>query len=117
MSSNVRDLIEIAVEYRAEHLGKNMAVTSVDTTRTTLWGRYKTQLFLEAWRRYANLILDRVKYVGTGRSGNIMAQITQERDPYQHAGGTGSHPHGSYHVIHTRMCRHIHRFLIQPPSH
>jgi hypothetical protein len=33
MSSNVRELIEMAVEYGVEHLGRNMAVTSMDIVR------------------------------------------------------------------------------------
>ena len=49
-----------------EHLGRNMAATTVDTVRVALRKRYKTHLSMAAWRRYANLLLDRTKYVGTG---------------------------------------------------
>ncbi len=44
MSSNVVGLVETAVEYGVEHLGRNMAAATVDTVRTTLRRRYKTQL-------------------------------------------------------------------------
>ncbi len=43
MSSNVRELIETAVEYEVQHLGKNMVATTVDTVRSALRRRYRTQ--------------------------------------------------------------------------
>ena len=66
MSSNLWALIETAVEYGVEHLGKNMGATTVDTVRLDLLRRYKTQLSMAAWRGYANLPLYRTKNVGTG---------------------------------------------------
>jgi len=68
MSSNVVGLVETAVEYGVEHMGRNMAATTVKTVRTTLRRRYKTQLSMVAWRGYANLLLDRMTYVGAGHS-------------------------------------------------
>ena len=63
--SNVKDFIEIAVEYGVEHLGRTMAATTADAVRTALRRRYKTQLAMAAWKGYANLMLDMTKYVGT----------------------------------------------------
>ena len=68
MSSNVGDLVETAVEYGVERLGRNMAATTVKTVRVTRRRRYKAQLSMAAWRGYANLLLDRTKYVGRGEA-------------------------------------------------
>ncbi len=70
MSSNVVQLAETAIEYGVEHMGRNMAATTVEAVRTTLRRRYKMQLFQAAWRGYANLLLDRTKYVGAGATVN-----------------------------------------------
>jgi hypothetical protein len=78
MISNVKEVVNMAVEYGVEHLGRAMAATTVDGVRTTLWRRYKAQLTVAAWRGYANLILDRVKYVGTRRLGPNKAQVRAE---------------------------------------
>jgi hypothetical protein len=64
----------MAVEYGVEHLSRTMVVTTVDGVRAALKRRYKTQLSVAVWR-YANLILNRVKYVGTGRMGPNKAQV------------------------------------------
>ena len=64
-STNVKDVIGMAVEYGVEHLGRTMAATTVVGARTALRRRYRPKLSLAIWRGYANLILDRVKYVGT----------------------------------------------------
>jgi hypothetical protein len=58
--------VELAVEYGVEYLGRTMAATSVESVMAVLMRRYKTQLATAAWKGYANLILDRTKYVGTG---------------------------------------------------
>ena len=42
MSSNVVALVETTVEYGVDHFGRNMAATTVDTTRTALRRRYRT---------------------------------------------------------------------------
>jgi hypothetical protein len=65
MSSNTREVVNMAVDYGVEHLGRTMAATTADGVRTTLRGRYRTQLSLAILRGYANQIMDRVKYVGT----------------------------------------------------
>ena len=75
MSSNVVSLVKTAAEYGVEHLGRNMAATSVDTVRAALRRRYKTHLSMAAWRGYANLLLDKTKYVGTIHSAANRAQI------------------------------------------
>ena len=78
MSSHVHDLVEIVVEYGAEHRGRYMAAPTIDLVRATLRRRYRTQLSMAAWNGYANLVLDRTRYVGTGRTGYNRAQIWQE---------------------------------------
>ena len=65
MSTNVKEVVNMAVEYGVEHLGRSMAATTVDGVRIALRRRYMTQLSVAIWRGYANLILDRVKYVGS----------------------------------------------------
>ncbi len=55
--------------------GLYMAATTVDAVRIALKHRYITQLSTVVWRGYANLILDRVEYVGTGRLGPNKAQV------------------------------------------
>jgi hypothetical protein len=42
-----------------------MVATTVDAVKMALRRRFTTQLSTAVWRGYANLILDRVKYVGT----------------------------------------------------
>ncbi len=75
MSSNVKEVVDIAVEYGVEHLGRTISATTEDGVRTALNRRYKTKLSMAVWRGYANLILDRVKYVGTRRMGPNKAQV------------------------------------------
>ena len=60
--SNVRELVEIAVEYGAEHLGRNIAAPTIDVIKATLRRRYRTQLSMAAWKGCANLVLDKTKY-------------------------------------------------------
>jgi hypothetical protein len=59
----------MAVEYGVEYLGRTLATTTVDAVRMAPRRRYMTQLSATIWKRYENLILDKVKYVGTGRLG------------------------------------------------
>jgi hypothetical protein len=73
MSSNVKDFVEMAVEYEVEHLGMSMAASTPDVIRVAHRRRYIAQLSLAAWRGYTNLVLDRIKYVCTGRAGTIRA--------------------------------------------
>jgi hypothetical protein len=78
MSTNVKEVIDMVVEYGVEHLGRSMAATTVDGVRTTLRRRYRTQLSVAVWRGYANLILDRVKYMGSERLGPNKARDRAE---------------------------------------
>ncbi len=78
ISSNVVSLVETAVKYVVEHLGRNMAATTVDTVRAAPRRRYKTQLSMTPWRGYANLLLDMTKYAGTGHSAANRARIRQD---------------------------------------
>ncbi len=51
------EVIEMAVEYGVEHLGRTITATIVDDVRMALRRRYMTQLSTVKWRGYANLIL------------------------------------------------------------
>ena len=64
MSSNVKEMVNMAIEYGVDHLGRTITATIVDGVRKTLRRRYKTQLSLAVWRRLL-YILNRAKYVGT----------------------------------------------------
>ena len=85
-STNVGEFVELAVEYGVEHLGRTMAATSVDSVKAALRRRYKTQLATAAWRGYANLILDRTKYVGTRMAALNRAQVRMEMSDRADAG-------------------------------
>jgi hypothetical protein len=67
-----------------------MAATTMETVWTTLRRRYMTQLYMAAWRGYANLLLGMTKYVGTGQAAPNNAQIRRDmrgrRDLMEHAG-------------------------------
>ena len=76
------------MEYGVEHLGRNMAATTLDTVRVALRRRYRIQLSMASWRGYANLLLDRTKYVGTGHSA---ANIVQFRQNMRGRGDVGEH--------------------------
>ena len=78
MSSNVKEVVNMAVENVMDHLGRTMAATTLDRVRTTLRRRNRTQLSMAFFKGYANLILDRVKYVGTRRLGPNKAQVRAE---------------------------------------
>ena len=69
MSTNVKDYIELAVDYGAEHLGMTMAATKVEGVKAALRMRYSSQLSAANWRGSANLVLDRTKYVETRHIG------------------------------------------------
>jgi hypothetical protein len=53
MSSNVVAMVETAVEYGVEHLGRNIATATVDKVRTTLRRRYMTQLWRGLWTSFS----------------------------------------------------------------
>jgi hypothetical protein len=44
MSSNFKEVVNMAVEYGVEHLGRTMAASTVDGVRSALRRRYMTQL-------------------------------------------------------------------------
>jgi hypothetical protein len=64
MSEGVKEVLEIAVDYGAEHLGRCMAATVVETVRVALRRRCRTQLSTAACKYFANLLIDKKKYVG-----------------------------------------------------
>jgi len=58
-------------------MGRTIAATTVDVVRMALRKRYRTQLAIAAGKGYANLVLDRTKYVETGTTGTNKAQVRQ----------------------------------------
>ncbi len=44
MSTNVKEVVNMAIEYGVENLGWTMAATMVDGVRTSLRRRYRTEL-------------------------------------------------------------------------
>ena len=80
----------MAAEYGVEHLGTSMAASTPDVLRAALRRRYMAKLSMAAWRGYANLVLDRTKYVSFGRTGKNKAQIRQgmldRSDASEHVG-------------------------------
>jgi hypothetical protein len=87
MISNVKDFVDLEVNYGAEHLGKSMAPSTLDMVRQALKRRYTTQLSMASWRWYTNLILDRNKYAGDGIEGlnrdQIRLRILERADQYE----------------------------------
>jgi len=77
-NTNVREFIGTAVEYGVEHMGRTIAATTVDAVRMALRRRYRAPLAMASWKGYANLVLDRTKYVGTGTTGRNKAQVRHD---------------------------------------
>jgi hypothetical protein len=75
MSSNVKDFIDLAVDYGAKHLGKSMAASTMDMVCQALKRSYMAQLSMASWRGYANIILDRTKSIEDGIEGPNRYQI------------------------------------------
>jgi len=95
MCPNVKDFVDMAVEYGVEHFGNSMAASKPDVLRVALRRRYRAQLSMAAWRGYANLVLDMTKYVGIGRTGSNRAQIRMDMlgrlDASEHVGQWTAH--------------------------
>jgi len=63
-----------------------MPASTPDELREALRRRFRAQLSMAAWRGYANVVLDRTKYVGTGRTGINKAHIGQDMLDREDAG-------------------------------
>jgi hypothetical protein len=50
MSEVVKDVLEIAVDYGAEHLGRCMAATIVEAVRVAVRRKYRIRLSMAAWK-------------------------------------------------------------------
>ena len=57
MSSNVKDFVDMAVEYGVGHFGTSMTASTPDVLKVALIRRYCAQLSITACRGYANLVL------------------------------------------------------------
>jgi hypothetical protein len=68
-SPNVKDYVEMAVEYGVEHLGTSMAASPPNVLRVALRRRFRAQLSLAAWRGYANFVRE-----GPAANTNLMAR-------------------------------------------
>ena len=71
-------LVETTMEYGVGHLGRDMAATTVETSRTALRRKYRAKLSMAARRGYANLLFDRTKYVSTCKASPNIAQMRQD---------------------------------------
>ncbi len=58
-NTHVKMVLDMAVEYGVQHLGRTMLATIVEAVKSALQRRYMTQMTVPGWRGYANLILDR----------------------------------------------------------
>ena len=54
-----------------------MVASSLNVVKMALRRRFRAQLSIAAWRGYANLVLDRTKYVGHGVGGATREQVRQ----------------------------------------
>ncbi len=57
MSDGVKEVVEIAIDYGAEHLGRSMATTTVEAVRAALRRIYTTQLSMTTLGGYANTLI------------------------------------------------------------
>jgi hypothetical protein len=73
MSSNVKDFVDLAVDYSAEHMGKSMVSSYFsEAARLALKRRYS---MASSRRGCANRIFDRTKCVGDGNEALNTDQI------------------------------------------
>ena len=88
MSSNVKYFVEMAVEYGIGHLGVDMAaMTRMWMVRWLSNAHTRHNCPLQrAWRGYANLILERTRYVDTSVASTNRAHIGQEMIDRANAG-------------------------------
>ena len=75
MSSAVGEMVTLAVDYGMEHLGRAIGAADIDVIRATIRRRHTSRIVMANWRGYANLIIGRSKYIGTGSTMNRM-QLT-----------------------------------------
>ena len=70
ISSNVRKMISIAVEYGYKHLGASMLASDLDAVKNSIRRRFHTTIAMASWRGYANMLLGRIQYVGKAYAHN-----------------------------------------------
>ena len=64
ISSNVRKMVSIAVEYGYKHLGASILASDLDAVKNSIRRRFHTTIAMASWRGYANMLLGRIQYVG-----------------------------------------------------
>ena len=64
ISSNVRKMVSIAVEYGYKHLGGSILASDLDAVKNSIRRRFHTTIAMASWRGYANMLLGRIQYVG-----------------------------------------------------
>ena len=87
ISSNVRKMVSIAVEYGYKHLGASILASDLDAVKNSIRRRFHTTIAMASWRGYANVLLGRIQYVGkaymplTKSRGSIASWSTWTRGP------------------------------------
>ena len=67
-----------------EHLGRTIVATMAAAVLMALRRRYGTHLAMAAWMEYANLVMVRTTYVGTGTTGHRKQKYKKvEQIPYK----------------------------------
>ena len=64
ISSNVRKMVSIAVEYGYKHPGASILASDLDAVKNSIRRRFHTTIAMASWRGYANMLLGRIQYVG-----------------------------------------------------
>ena len=70
ISSNVRKMVSIAVEYGHKHLGASILASDMEAVKNSIRRRFHTTIAMASWRGYANLLLGRIQYVGKAYAFN-----------------------------------------------
>ena len=70
ISSNVRKMVSIAVEYGYKHLGASILASDLDAVKNSIRRRFHTTIAMASWRGYANMLLGRIQYVGKAYAFN-----------------------------------------------
>ncbi len=71
MCSNLNDVLEISADNGTELIGRIMAATKVEVVNGVFSRRLRSQVSLAAWRKYVNLLLDKMKNIGIVVTGTM----------------------------------------------
>ena len=90
ISSNVRKMVSIAVEYGHKHLGASILASDMEAVKNSIRRRFHTTIAMASWRGYANLLLGRIQYVGKAYAFNNKVQRQYRLVEYLDQGAFGS---------------------------